>query len=35
MQIDQTLLQDATGTLAMLAFEALDLDAVQVPLAAQ
>lgn len=33
--IDQTLLQDATGTLAMLEFEALGLDRVQVGLAAQ
>ena len=33
--IDQTLLQDATGTLAMLEFEALGLDRVKVELAAQ
>ncbi|MEK6745255.1 MAG: aconitate hydratase [Nitrospirota bacterium] len=33
--IDQTLLQDATGTLAMLEFEALGLDRVKVQLAAQ
>jgi aconitate hydratase len=33
--IDQTLLQDATGTLAMLEFEALGLDRVKVALAAQ
>ena len=33
--IDQTLLQDATGTLAMLEFEALGLDRVKVGLAAQ
>ena len=33
--IDHTLLQDATGTMAMLEFEALGLDRVQVDLAAQ
>ena len=33
--IDQTLLQDATGTLALLEFEALGLDRVKVGLAAQ
>jgi len=33
--IDQTLLQDATGTLALLEFESLGLDRVQVGLAAQ
>ena len=33
--IDQTLLQDATGTLALLEFEALGLDRVKVALAAQ
>jgi aconitate hydratase len=35
IRIDQTLLQDATGTLAMLEFEALGLDRVKVGLAAQ
>jgi aconitate hydratase len=35
ISIDQTLLQDATGTLAMLEFEALGLDRVKVGLAAQ
>ncbi|MBE0598665.1 MAG: aconitate hydratase [Desulfuromonadales bacterium] len=35
IRIDQTLLQDATGTMAMLEFEALGLDRVKVPLAAQ
>jgi aconitate hydratase len=35
LRIDHTLLQDATGTLAMLEFEALGLPAVKVPLAAQ
>jgi aconitate hydratase len=35
MRIDHTLLQDATGTLAMLEFEALGLDRVKVELAAQ
>jgi aconitate hydratase len=35
LRIDHTLLQDATGTLAMLEFEALDLAAVKVELAAQ
>jgi aconitate hydratase len=35
LKIDHTLLQDATGTLAMLEFEALGLDAVRLPLAAQ
>jgi len=35
IMIDQTLLQDATGTLAMLEFEALGLDRVKVGLAAQ
>ena len=33
--IDQTLLQDATGTMAMLEFEALGVDRVRVELAAQ
>jgi aconitate hydratase len=33
--IDHTLLQDATGTMAMLEFEALGIDRVKVPLAAQ
>ena len=35
IQIDQTLLQDATGTLAMLEFEGLGLDRVKAELAAQ
>ena len=35
ISIDQTLLQDATGTVAMLEFEALGLDSVRVELAAQ
>jgi aconitate hydratase len=35
IRIDQTLLQDATGTIALLEFEALGLDRVQVGLAAQ
>jgi aconitate hydratase len=35
IRIDHTLLQDATGTLAMLEFEALGLNAVKVELAAQ
>ncbi len=35
IKIDQTLLQDATGTMAMLEFEALGLDRVKVDLAAQ
>jgi len=35
VKIDHTLLQDATGTMAMLEFEALGLDAVKVELAAQ
>ncbi|MDY0040775.1 MAG: aconitate hydratase, partial [Desulforhabdus sp.] len=35
VKIDHTLLQDATGTMAMLEFEALGLDAVRVELAAQ
>lgn len=35
IKIDQTLLQDATGTMAMLEFEALDLESVKVELAAQ
>jgi len=35
IRIDHTLLQDATGTLAMLEFEALGLDRVKVGLAAQ
>ena len=35
IKIDQTLLQDATGTVAMLAFESLGIDRVQVELAAQ
>ena len=35
VRIDHTLLQDATGTLAMLEFEALGLDRVRVELAAQ
>ena len=35
VRVDQTLLQDATGTLAMLEFEALGLDKVRVELAAQ
>src|SRR5208283_4139946 len=35
IKIDHTLLQDATGTLAMLEFEALGLDRVKVELAAQ
>jgi len=35
IKIDHTLLQDATGTVAMLEFEALGLDSVRVELAAQ
>ena len=35
IQIDQTLLQDATGTMAMLEFESLGIDSVKVELAAQ
>jgi len=35
IKIDQTLLQDATGTMAMLAFESLRIDRVHVELAAQ
>jgi aconitate hydratase len=35
IRIDHTLLQDATGTMAMLEFEALGIDAVKVELAAQ
>lgn len=35
IKIDHTLLQDATGTVAMLEFEALGLDSVKVELAAQ
>jgi aconitate hydratase len=35
IRIDHTLLQDATGTMAMLEFEALGMDAVKVELAAQ
>jgi len=35
LRIDHTLLQDATGTMAMLEFEALGLDRVEVGLAAQ
>lgn len=35
LKIDHTLLQDATGTMAMLEFETLGLDAVKVELAAQ
>lgn len=35
IQIDHTLLQDATGTMAMLEFETLGLDSVKVELAAQ
>lgn len=35
LRIDHTLLQDATGTMAMLEFEALGLDQVRVDLAAQ
>src|SRR5208283_987108 len=35
IRIDHTLLQDATGTLAMLEFEALGLEKVKVELAAQ
>ena len=35
IRIDQTLLQDATGTLAMLEFEALGVDRVRAELAAQ
>lgn len=35
LKIDQTLLQDATGTMAMLEFESLGLDRVRVDLAAQ
>ena len=35
LNIDHTLLQDATGTMAMLEFEALDIEQVKVDLAAQ
>ena len=35
IKIDHTLLQDATGTVAMMEFEALGLDSVRVELAAQ
>lgn len=35
IKIDHTLLQDATGTVAMMEFEALELDSVKVELAAQ
>lgn len=35
LKLDQTLLQDATGTVAMLEFEAMGLDSVRVELAAQ
>ena len=35
IRIDHTLLQDATGTMAMLEFEALEIDRVKVELAAQ
>jgi aconitate hydratase len=35
IKIDQTLLQDATGTMAMLAFEALGIESVNVDLATQ
>ncbi len=35
IKIDQTLLQDATGTVAMMEFEALGIDSVRVELAAQ
>jgi aconitate hydratase len=35
IRIDQTLLQDATGTMAMLEFESLGIDSVKVELAAQ
>ena len=35
LKIDHTLLQDATGTMAMLEFEALGIDRVKVDLAAQ
>ncbi len=35
IKIDHTLLQDATGTMAMLQFEALGMEAVKVELAAQ
>ncbi|MBW1921180.1 MAG: aconitate hydratase [Deltaproteobacteria bacterium] len=35
LRIDQTLLQDATGTVAMLEFESLGIDSVKVELAAQ
>jgi aconitate hydratase len=35
IKIDQTLLQDATGTMAMLEFESLGIDSVKVELAAQ
>ena len=35
VRVDQTLLQDATGTMASLQFEELDLDRVRVPLAVQ
>ena len=34
VKIDHTLLQDATGTMAMLEFESLGIDAVKVELAA-
>ena len=35
IKIDHTLLQDATGTIALMEFEALGLDSVRVDLAAQ
>src|ERR671917_191842 len=35
LRIDQTLLQDATGTMACLQFERMGVDRVQVPLAVQ
>ena len=35
IKIDHTLLQDATGTMAMLEFEALEIDSAHVELAAQ
>lgn len=35
IRIDHTLLQDATGTMAMLEFEALGLDRIKADLAAQ
>jgi len=35
IKIDHTLLQDATGTVAMLEFEALGIESVNVELAAQ